>query len=86
MASTPYEGRGFRRPSHNYAQLGLNVVVFLKLAGVDSGAEPPRERIVIDRRPCSNLTSIPSRRPFRSGDAATRRHAERRDAPLAERR
>ncbi len=35
---------------------------------------------VIETRQCSNLTSIPRRRPFRSGDAATRRRAERRDA------
>jgi len=67
-------------PARNYAQLALKMVVFLKLAGVDGGATTPESGIVIEMRRCSSLTSIPSRRPFRSGDAATRRSAARRDA------
>src|SRR5208282_241233 len=39
---------------------------------LDNVAKPPRGRIVIEAKRCSNLTSNSSRRLFRSGDAATR--------------
>jgi hypothetical protein len=47
----------------------------------------PGRRANRDRsKRCSSLTSTPSRRRFRSADAATRLRAERRDAPCTVRR
>ncbi len=44
-------------------------------ANLASSAKVPGEGSLSLRKRCSNLTSIPSRRPFRSGDAGTRRRA-----------
>ena len=54
-------------------------------ANRDGAAKARREVSFLSGRQCSRPTSITSRRPFKSGDAATQHRAEERDARRATR-